>query len=270
MVVKSIVKREFKSIHEFLAYLDSHDVTPRFQTRGFFPVVSEDYEPGFNYSRTYGQSKNLLINGWEDMAKRLEKQLTLKSNSTLQKPVRKNLYDVQGFQASVPRYLQGIPTSMVAQKQIMQKQKVITIVKNIGYSCAVHTDDVIENSVKALQIIKSLEAQGLKINLDIISCVEANDEIHTTRVRIKSAGERLNISKIAFPLVNPDMLRRFVFRCREVETEFKSNNSFNRNTYGFTIDNRTYMKEYIGKDDYYLGNFIDNPQDEINNILGGK
>ena len=39
------------------------------------------------------------------------------------------------------------------------------------------------------------------------------------KVKIKGANERLNISKLSFPMVHPSMLRRLFFRFIEVHSE---------------------------------------------------
>jgi hypothetical protein len=170
------------------------------------------------------------------------------------KAVKRSKFDVVGGNCSVPRYLQGIPTAMINKKSVMQKQKVITIVKHIGYLGNVSADKIMENSIKALQIVKKLEAQGYRVNLDVMSPAISANETAVCRVRIKSANERLNVSKVAFPMVHPDMLRRMVFRFREVCPELKSRTWIG--SMGSTIYDRAKVKSFLKEGEYYLHNFI--------------
>jgi hypothetical protein len=195
------------------------------------------------------------------MAKRIETKLNLIANEVQPKTTQRSKYDVVGFQASVPRYLQGIPTNMINKKPVVQKQKVITIVKHVSYLGDVSQEEIVENSIKALQIVKKVEAQGYRVNLDVVRPTEKDGEILFTRVRIKSANERMNISKVAFPLVHPSMLRRLFFRFTEVVPDITAKGWVY--SYGVTIYDRNKVKSFLKDGEYYIHNFIDNVDDEI-------
>lgn len=123
---------------------------------------------------------------------------------------------VQDYQAVVPLYLMGVPNNMVTKKMVPMKQKVITLNKSIDYNAGVSADDIMDESIKAMQIVKKLEAQGYRCNLNIVLGTSAGSKQFIIKVRIKSANEKLNISKLALPLVHPSMLRRLFFRFIEV------------------------------------------------------
>ena len=137
---------------------------------------------------------------------------------------------------------------MVRSVNVPVKSKVITLVKSIGYSFQVSADTIIDESVKALKIVKKLEAQGYKINLDIAVGSTTRDKKFIVRARIKKANERLNVSKLAFPLVHPSMLRRLYFRWVEVYPEVTR--SFVHG-YGKPI-HADELKSVVGKNEYVL------------------
>lgn len=249
----------FKSIGEFEKYINETPLNNVFRWTEL--ASSRTGKGSFNKTHDFAEALDLLKYGWEDMAKKIEANLKLIASEVTPGTKQRAEYSVAGFQASVPRYLQGLPTSMINKKSVPVKQKVITIVKHIGYSGDTLPETIMENSLKALQIVKKIEAQGYRVNLDILSPVESSGgEIAVCRVRVKSAAERMNIAKVAFPLVHPDMLRRMIFRFREVTPELKDRQW---TSYGRTIQDPREVKKYMADGEYYLSNFIDDVDDEI-------
>ena len=169
----------------------------------------------FTKTRSFEQASELLKNGWKEMAATIEQKLEAEKNQIELAAKNKMFYDVQGFQCSVPRYLQGIPTNMISMKKMPCKKKVITICKSVNYSASVDADTIIKESVKTLQIVRKLEMQGYAVNVDIALGAKGNVKLFA-KIRIKNSSERLNVSKMAFPLVHPSMLRRLMFRFIEV------------------------------------------------------
>lgn len=235
--------REFDSLNDFEQYITNTPLNKTFQWRKLYSV-SSDY--GFTHTHSYDEAVKLLKDGWQDKAQELTKKLSVVKNQVISTQVQKVIYDVVGFQASVPRYLQGIPTSMVNKKLVPIKQKIITLDKDISYNCGITTEQIIEASVQTLQLIKKIEAQGIRVNLNLVWGVTAGNTKEVVKVRLKSANERLNISKLAFPLVHPSMLRRLFFRYLEVAPTITDTYAFG---YGSPLDGsqlKTYCEgEYV-------------------------
>ena len=155
----------------------------------------------------------------------------------------------------------GVPNNMVTKKIVLMKQKVITLNKSIDYSAGVSADDIMDESIKAMQIVKKLEAQGYRCNLNIVLGTGAGSKQFIIKVRIKSANEKLNISKMVFPLVHPSTLRRLFFRFIEVYPNIT--NSF-IGGYGRPATSTEMRK--IFKGEYLLPNFIRKDVNKINGI----
>lgn len=143
------------------------------------------------------------------------------------------------------------------------KQKVITLNKSIDYNGGVSADQIIEESVKVMQIVKKLEAQGYRCNLNIVFGTAAGypSKQLVVKVRIKSPNGKLNVSKLAFPLVHPSMLRRLFFRF--IEAYPNITNSF-IGGYGSSATSTEMRK--IFKGEYLLPNFIRKDVNKINGI----
>ena len=212
--VKAYV-REFSSLNDFETYITN---TPLNDTFRWAKLASVSGSEEFTGTDSYEQAVEMFKNGWQSKAEELTKKLKVIQNQVIDAQVQKVLFDVVGFQASVPRYLQGIPTNMVNKKLVPIKQKIITINKEISYNCGITTEQIVGASIQTLRLVKKIEAQGIRVNLNLIWGVKASGSNEIVKVRLKSANERVNISKLAFPLVHPSMLRRFCFRYLEVAT----------------------------------------------------
>jgi len=256
----AVTSQEFKSMHEFLNYLNEAQTNDRFLGSR---LASRDTDREFYKTSNFQEAVDLAKNGWNVVAAQIETKLKLMANQVETKTTTRSRYDVAGFQASVPRYLQGNPMSMVNQSKAVQKQKVITIVKHIGYLGHIKSNDIIEYSTRALQIVKKVEAQGYRVNLDIISPVEdRRGNTIICRVRIKNASERLNVAKVAFPLVHPSMLRRLVFSFRETHPQITPT-TWQITDMGITIQNVDVVKKLLNPGEYYLHNVINDVDEAI-------
>ena len=247
---------EFDSLGEFYEYLIHTPFNDAFK-HADHSSVKGTYS--FTKTKSFDEAAQLFKNGWSDMAQRLVQKLKVIENKS--QPVMKprNTLGVAGYQAIVPLYLQGAPNSMVSKKMVPIKQKVVTINKSIDYAANVGSDTIIEESVKALQIIKKFEAQGYRVNLNIVLGSRGYDSRKfVVKIKIKSANEKLNVSKLAFPLVHPSMLRRLFFRFIEVYPNITK--SF-VGEYGFP--STTSELKQMFKDEYLLPNFI---KDDVTSI----
>lgn len=208
---------KYDSINEFYDYICETPLNKAFKNAKLSSTIDDEK---FTGTKSFDEAVNLMKNGWEDMSKKLTQKLNVICKDTTIVTKKKSVYDVVGYQANVPRYLQGIPTNMVRTINTPAKQKAITIIKSIDYSANIPSSIIIEESIKALAIVKKIEAQGTRVNLDIcvgsLSLNKKENNNFLLKIRVKNANERLNISKLAFVLVHPSMLRRLVFRWIEV------------------------------------------------------
>lgn len=205
---------EFTSLSEFKNYIDE---TPQNSVFSGNKERQSSYtgRRSFTFTDNMEEAVRLFTDGWPQQAEELTKTLRMKDVKAENESI-KFIRDVVGFQASVPRYLNGHPKSMINKKVVTHKQKVITINKSINYACFVSTANIVIASTEALRIVKKIEEQGIRVNLNIIWGTKAGERNIIVKVRVKNANERLNISKLSFPLIHPSMLRRLFFRFLEV------------------------------------------------------
>lgn len=239
---------EYDSLYEFYEYLIHTPFNDAFRWAEHASVSGNYY---FTKTRDFSEAVELFKNGWSDMATKLVQKLKVIESKTEPMMKPKNVLGVAGYQAIVPLYLQGVPNNMVTKKMTPVKQKVITLNKSIDYNGGVSTDQIIEESIKAMQIVKKLEAQGYRCNLNIVLGTKEPDKEIFIKIRIKSANEKLNVSKLAFPLIHPSMLRRLFFRFIEVYPHVTK--SF---VGGYGTPAKSNEMRNIFKGEYLLPNFI--------------
>ena len=204
---------EFDSLSDFYNYITTTSINKTFEERRKC-LSSEKPNNKQNWSGTasFNDAVNLMKNGWNAGATTLTKAFKLSQVNTGVKQEVKNILSVCGYQAIVPLYLQGVPNNMISKKMTPVKKKVITINKITCVSSTVSSSILQEESVKCFQIIKKIEDSGIRVNLNLV----ISSGHVCVKIRLKSANERLNISKLAFPLVHPSMFRRLYFRFIEV------------------------------------------------------
>lgn len=195
----------FNSISEVVKY---NRETERTEYYRYYHTSDKTGRYDFTRTNSYEEAEDLLLHGWDSMAEKLTKKVgNVKCKSGYK---NKTIYSVQGYQACVPRYLQGIPDNMVSSKKIVTKQKVLNIVKDFGYNGATSTETIERESIKVLKAVSDLESKGYRVNLSIVF-VSSNNGYTGVQVKIKNASQRMNIKQMAFPLVHPSMFRRIMF-----------------------------------------------------------
>ena len=137
------VKISFNSIAEVVNYIDTVERTPFYKINH----KSDDYNYNFRGTHSMEEARELLLHGWDDGAKQLKDKLDAKVNVNNTGYKNKTIYDVAGFQCSVPRYLQGVPTNMINNKRVVQKKKVVNITKDFVYSGITSKETMMHESI---------------------------------------------------------------------------------------------------------------------------
>jgi hypothetical protein len=231
--VDNIQVREYDSVAELFYRITNDPVNPVWHGH---QNSNEIGNYSFRGTNSFEEAADLLLHGWTVKAVELERELEKIKVDLPERKSSKSVYNVVGGNASVPRYLQGIPTSMIERKPVMVKERVVVVNKSMSYSADVSKEQIQQESIKALQIVKMIEATGAKVRLNVIWGLRGRVENHVFKVCLKRPDERLNISKMSFPLVHPSMLRRIGFRM--LETSRVGDDSY-RMTYGWPCDDNS-------------------------------
>lgn len=250
---------EYSSLSEFYDYIMNTPFNKTFEHHSHSSVTGSKE---FTKTYTFEEAVGLLKNGWVDMSAKLTQKLNVADKNLKNGRRPRTILSVQGYQAVVPLYLNGCPQNMVNSKMVSVKQKIITLNKSVTYSALVTTRQIEDESVKAMQIVKRLESQGYRCNLNIVLGVFEGTRRFIVKVRIKNANEKLNVSKLAFPMVHPSMLRRLFFRFIEVYPKVTSVFSFG---YGQPVKGGA-LREFLDKKEILLPDTIVKDVNKITSV----
>lgn len=220
-------KVEFDSINEFYEYIKKTPTNKVFsdadadakQYGRKTALSSQSTERSHWYgTSSFDEAVELLKNGVPDTSEKLTK--LLKTEKKLQ-PVQtmKRVNGIQGFQPIVPLYLMGVPNNMISTQMKPVKQKVVSLYVRVSYLCDVSAEKIAEECVKKFRLVTKLESQNYRVNLFLLFDTKSRWDgkmNFMASIKLKGANERLNISKLAFPLTHPSMQRRLLFRLVEV------------------------------------------------------
>lgn len=223
---------EFTSLQDVAQYIKNTPDVSLFNLR----KIKSSHKDSEDWSGTsnFEEALDLLKTGWTDKSKELEEKLNKKLNKEPTQVMRqKSVYDVVGGNASVPRYLQGVPTNMIRQVRTPVKQKVVTVNYSIAFSSGVSAAEITNRAVDCLSYVKHLEDTGVRVNLNVIWVVNEYTDYVGFIVPIKKSTERFSISKAAFCLCHPSMLRRIGFALMEKEKNLLDMKYGNKFPYGY-------------------------------------
>lgn len=253
---------EYSSLSEFIADINSLPNNQYFSNRELSSQKKESENGDWYKTVDYQQATYMMAHGWDSAAEKMAEKVKMTTSIQAVARSSKPSYNVVGSQASVPRYLQGIPTNMVSRKTIYAKQKVVTITKGISYSGWWTAEAILRECIKALQIVQSMENGGQRVRLNVMLASSRDDKHSICKVCIKQPDERLNISKMSFALAHPSMLRRFFFKWIEVDPfiTFDLGSSYGVPSYPSIInkglaENEYYIPEKIADMDELIAQF---------------
>ena len=263
----------FSTVSGLVQYLNNQPLNPVFckyeKAIASHKVLTSPSK--FNACLTWDEAVNKLMYGDELNVEKLNAAIKLQ---TVPEPAQKDrmVFDVAGFNACVPRYLQGIPAAMYNKKKVETKRKVVTLNKCIDYNAGQSATEIYEWSARTVRIIQAIERMGYKVNLNVLDAcyfdMYCKYPIEFVQYRVKNANEPLNIRKLAFMLTNPDMLRRISFRYYEVCDTYKVNGLYSKNnlTYGMCVDEKIYKALFNNNalNEIYLPRIVE--EDDLKNI----
>lgn len=203
-----LVYRSFGSISELIDFIDHSEVQSKWDGK----CISERRgweRTKFTGSKSLEEARKLLLDGWECGTSEFKKRVSATFACTRK---QKSFYDVCGYSPCVPRYVMGLPDSMIRSKIVDDGKKVITINKSITYNCRMKTDEIYEEGAKVLNLVNELEREGYRVKLNILVCFYGRyEKRNMLKVCIKKAEQKLNLKQISFPLVHSSMLRRIYY-----------------------------------------------------------
>ena len=264
----SIEVQEFEGVNEFARFCEG-DMNKAFKkhynNNRCLACSHEQYESYTKFSGTasYEEANNLMVDGYQDGLKNLKETKTkLTERATQQRPQIK--LDVVGFAPCVPNAIIGLPKSMIKREKSIQKTPIVNIFYNVFLSGTNDKKVLFEGGKNLLAAIKTLEAQGLRVNLKIgvVTFSSLKDDApKMCSVVIKKASQTLNPLLVSYPLTHPSFFRRHIFAWMETSTLTSASGFVNGYGYIFEVHpkvrelgERNFLKRegILSENEYYI------------------
>ena len=257
------ITERFPSIEALMRTLEERkENNPAMKSADSSNTVSKE----FCGTKNYKEAVELITHGWTEKLREIkegfDKAVKVNSNTTASRP--RPTTGIVGYAPCVPNAILGLPNSMIATEKVPQKIKAVTIVYNNSVSAGWSTGEIIECGIAVMKLVNKLELDGYRVKLTIEALATENGgDLAQCLVDVKDWRQPLDLTKLAFPMVHPSMLRRIMFRW--LETVPNLTNTGYSCGYGQPKSSNDYdkvVKEYrekrkcLGETDYYLTSYM--------------
>lgn len=226
-----LVVEKFDSLNQYLDVIKSRKPNAVFENEKELASESEGFS--FTHTNSYSEADELARVGYKEGLDKLKaaNNKTRHLGSTVKALPSTG---VVGFAPHVPNAITGVPNSMITTQRVEQRAKVISILYYMGGSCRIGTNSFIEAGKNVLNVIYSLELQGYRVALNVITSFCANKERAFSIVQIKNWRQPSNPLKISYPLIHPSFFRRHGIKWVETTPELSDRGFLGG--YGYPLD----------------------------------
>lgn len=205
--------KSFASLDAFAGYLETAQITELFK-RAEDRSSEEESARRTKWTTTASlpESLDLLKNGDLKNARRLVGGVAVPGGAVTDSIRARRVRCVAGSSVNVAAALAGRPKSMYKIVRRLVPAKVLNICYNMNAPFQISAEDLVRVSLLVANTVVSLERAGYQVNLFAAVCLHEAAEAVGCFVRVKSAGQYLDVTRLAYCLVNPSFLRRSMFR----------------------------------------------------------
>ena len=227
-------------------YPSAQEVARDCETRKITNPSFQDMKKADDWSwrgcKSYDEALSFLRNGYQPTVDKMKQGLKISKQGNGKRISFAN--NIVGFAPVVPLAMMGVPQSMIDMRMKKIKCKVLDVYYDITSSCGTDSKKIISNGEKVLGAIMELERAGYRFNLYAMQTYYGNASADALVVKVKSAGQPLDLKRISFPLTHTAF-----FRCIGFDWYSKTPKGTYRVGYGSALAyefNEDQMKE-MGK-----------------------
>lgn len=210
-----VIHEHFDSLGQYLETIKNRKPNKVFTGQELF---SESGGRKFTLTDSYKEADDLARIGYKEGLDQLQ-AVNKKTRHIGSAPKALPATSAVGFAPHVPNAITGVPCSMITTQKVEQKAKVISILYYMGGACRVGADEFVAAGKNILNVIYTLELQGYRVALNVLTNFCEGDERALCTVQIKNWRQPSNPLKISYPLIHPSFFRRQGFRWLETQPE---------------------------------------------------
>lgn len=170
-------------------------------------------------SKSYDDANRLALYGWDKGVTAIQglQAATAGGNAKFRPS-----YDVAGGVPNIPRAISGNAMCWRRMRRAVSSARVLTLAFCSTVASGVTAQKLANVAAVVLDAVAGLEKSGYRLNI-YAGCVSCSDydetEIAACWVKVKEAGQYLQISRVAYPLAHPSFFRRHLLRWQETHPE---------------------------------------------------
>ena len=222
MKEKVLVHEHFKTLTNLVDIISSRPVNKAYKDYEKPASMRDETSEKKPWSgtQTFQEATDLIKTGFKDPLEKMKKEIVKIANT--EKPNRPKMKnDFVGFVPHVPNTVMGLPMTMINKEKQTSKNKMIHLIYSFGASSNVKPADMIKGGINFISLVNSLEKQGYRVKIDVATTFMTPKTLAVMTVNVKEFGQKLNLLKLTFPLVQPAMFRRISFKWLETTPDNK-------------------------------------------------
>lgn len=186
---------------------------------GFKDIALIHGKADFFGCESYDDANRLALYGWDKGVTAIQglQAATAGGNAKFRPS-----YDMAGGVPNIPRAISGNPMCWRRMRRNTPAARVLTLAFCSTVASNVTAQKLANVAAVVLDVVAGLEKSGYRLNI-YAGCVTCSNYKETDFaacwIKVKEAGQYLQISRVAYPLAHPSFFRRHLFRWQETHPE---------------------------------------------------
>lgn len=145
--------------------------------------------------------------------------------------------DTSGGSVNMDAYIAGLPEDMIQHQPAKHLKKTVKLLFNVSASGGTSGKELMKRGLLVVSIIDWLERSGYRVRVDVCDTIidgwgenDPDNPVWMLAFCAKDFAQSADISRLAYMLGSPDMLRRIFFGVEDLSTDFrriwKGNNNY--------------------------------------------
>lgn len=213
----------FDSVDALIKFSKDTPLNSAFSAKSYNSVLYGTTQSFYGTS-SMDEANDLLANGYpQGLENLLTGEGIVYNQNTRPKVIRRT--DYVGQRPHIANTIMGLPKTMVRRVRTEQPVKFITINYDVSAGAKVVSSTIARGGKNLMALIKYLESNGFKVQLNMVFGSFANDKNYTKRiiaftsVTIKRYSQRLNALLVSYPITHPSFFRRHMLHALECYPE---------------------------------------------------
>lgn len=211
----------------------------------------------FYGTKTYAEADRLMTGGYHEGFRAIVGAAAQVKGDSNQ---RRTECNVIGHTPHVAHYIQGHPLNMIRTIQPREVAREVTVWFDRVESCKVHADEMVRAARYFVDAVKHLEDHNIRVTINVMWESGSTQQRPFVAMCIKKASAKINMLKMAYPLVHPSFSRRHCFKWFETSPIVTDGSMFMGYGHPLYVDyttldsRREFMLKHglIGKKDVFL------------------